>query len=91
MSLPVPESERKLSSLKHSQGLGRLSALSLLLYFGIGPCVNITMFGNEDLPSLVAPVAGVVLILAIIANPKKLRCHHRDFTAHMAASLALTA
>ena len=58
MSLPVPESERKLSSLEHSQGLGRLSALSLLLYFGIGPCVNITMFGNEDLPSLVVPVAG---------------------------------
>ncbi|RZV50374.1 MAG: hypothetical protein EX270_11520, partial [Pseudomonadales bacterium] len=39
MALPSPE-ENNLDMLEESQSLGRLSALSMLLYFLVGPYVN---------------------------------------------------
>ncbi len=70
MALPVPEGDAELDFLKHSEGLGRLSALSLLLYFAVGPYVNISMFGNQVLPSLVLPAVGILLMGLIIALPR---------------------
>jgi hypothetical protein len=70
MALPVPEASRDLDFLDHSRGLGRLSALSMLLYFVVGPYVNITMFGNEVAPSLAVPALGITLTGLIIAIPR---------------------
>ncbi|MEH6611245.1 MAG: hypothetical protein V7696_17875 [Halioglobus sp.] len=70
MALPVPEGDLDLDFLEHSQGLGRLSALSMLVYFLIGPYVNIFMLGNEVLPSLVVPFVGTLLMGLIIGIPR---------------------
>jgi hypothetical protein len=70
MALPVPEGDHDLDFLEHSQGLGRLSALSMLVYFLIGPYVNIFMFDNEILPSLVVPLTGAALMGLIIGVPR---------------------
>lgn len=70
MALPVPEAGRELDFLSHSEGLGRLSALSMLLYFLVGPYVNIEMFGNEYIPSLLLPFVGIALMGMIIGLPK---------------------
>jgi hypothetical protein len=70
MAMPVPEGDNQLDFLAHSQGLGRLSALSMLLYFAVGPYVNIMMFGNDLLASLAVPAAGIILMGMIIALPK---------------------
>lgn len=71
MALPVPE-EGSLDFLQHSQRLGRLSALSMLLYFAVGPYVNLTML-NEPvplLPALLIPFIGIVLMLLFITLPR---------------------
>ncbi len=68
MALPMP-GEEKLDMLQHSQGLGRLSALSMLLYFVIGPYVNLTLFNNPVLPSIILPAIGVLLMAIIIGRP----------------------
>ncbi|QFU74330.1 hypothetical protein EY643_00955 [Halioglobus maricola] len=91
MALPVPEGGGELNFLEHSQGLGRLSALSLLLYFGIGPYVNITMFGNKMLPSLGVPAAGALLMLLIIAAPRTFKAAAVVFAVYTAAILSVTA
>ncbi len=70
MALPVPEGNRELNFLEHSRGLGRLSALSMLVYFLIGPYVNIFMMNSEVLPSLVVPSIGVILMALIISLPR---------------------
>lgn len=70
MALPVPEEDLELDFLQHSQTLGRLSALSMLLYFCMGPYVNIAIFGNDTLPSLVVPAIGILMMGLIIALPR---------------------
>jgi hypothetical protein len=69
MAMPVPGEDR-LDMLSHSQHLGRLSAVSMLLYFLVGPYVNISMYGNPVLPSLVVPGVGVLLAGLVIAIPR---------------------
>lgn len=61
--------DTELVFLTHSRTFGRLSALSMLGYFCIGPYVNITMFGNPALLSLVFPVIGGSLMLLIALRP----------------------
>ena len=68
MALPVPEGDLKLNFLEHSQGLGRLSALSMLLYFAVGPYINVILFGNGLVPSIVLPTLGIILCLLIITR-----------------------
>ncbi len=68
MAMPVP-GEGTLDMQEHSRTLGRLSALSMLAYFAVGPYVNVAMMGNALLPSLVVPGLGVVLMLFFIARP----------------------
>ena len=69
MALPVPDGDFSLDFLSHSQGLGRLSALSMLLYFAVGPYINILLFDNDLLASIALPLLGMILMLLIIARP----------------------
>ena len=91
MALPVPESSNALDFLEHSQGLGRLSALSLLFYFVVGPYVNISMFGNDILPSLALPALGVLLTGLIIALPRLFPSMSVLFFGYTVLILAVTA
>tara|TARA_R100001377_G_scaffold58683_1_gene35204 strand:- start:467 stop:1006 length:540 start_codon:yes stop_codon:yes gene_type:complete len=68
MSLTVPE-DGKVDMLKESQQLGRLSALSMLLYFLVGPYVNIVMYNNDVLPSIAVPAVGMLLMVLVISIP----------------------
>lgn len=90
MALPVPEGQRTPDFLAHSESLGRLSALSLLLYFAIGPYVNITMFGHGFLPSVAVPLVGAALMLLVIFLPTSFRTVSVLFSAYTALVLFLT-
>lgn len=91
MALPVPEASLELDFLAHSQGLGRLSALSMLLYFIVGPYVNIVMFGNEFLPSIVLPTIGIFLMGIIIGIPKLFPVMSVLFAIYTGVILSVTA
>ncbi len=90
MALPVPEGDRKPDLLAHSESLGRLSALSLLLYFAIGPYVNIHMFGNGLMPSLAVPLLGALLMALVIFLPRSFRVVSVLFATYTAGILLLT-
>ncbi|TDG11641.1 hypothetical protein E2F43_18185 [Seongchinamella unica] len=91
MALPVPEGSGNLDFLVHSESLGRLSCLSMLLYFLVGPYVNVTMFGNPVIPSLVFPVIGIALTGMMIAVPRFFAGLAVVFAAYSALILSLTA
>ena len=94
MALPVPEAERDtLDFLQHSEKLGRLSALSMLLYFAVGPYVNLTMLA-EPVPlaaALTFPAVGITLMLLIIALPRFFPWFASLFAGYTAIILYLTA
>ena len=69
MALPVPD-EDSLDMLAHNRSLGRLSALSMLAYFALGPYFNLVMMNNPLLPSLVVPAIGIALMGLVMALPK---------------------
>lgn len=91
MALPVPEGSGNLDFLIHSQGLGRLSCLSMLLYFLVGPYVNVTMFGNPLVPSLVLPTLGIALTGLMIAVPRIFPLLTVFFVGYSVLILGLTA
>jgi hypothetical protein len=91
MALPVPEGITGLDFLQHSESLGRLSCLSMLLYFLVGPYVNVTMFHNPLMPSLILPAAGMVVTGLMIAIPRAFPWLAILFSAYTALILALTA
>lgn len=91
MALPVPEGSGNLDFLIHSESLGRLSCLSMLLYFLVGPYVNVTMFGNPLLPSLIVPAIGMILTGLMIAIPRFFSTLALVFAAYSALILSLTA
>ncbi|MFT5675060.1 MAG: hypothetical protein ACI808_000989 [Paraglaciecola sp.] len=68
MALPDPD-DGHYDMLVHSQGLGRVSAGSLLVYFLVGPYVNIFMFNNQVDLSIVVPSVGVFLMVLVICVP----------------------
>ena len=92
MALPVPE-EGRLDFLQHSQRLGRLSALSMLLYFAIGPYVNLTMLSEPVplLPALLVPAIGILLMLLIMTLPRLFPWFAVAFAAYTFMILYLTA
>jgi hypothetical protein len=92
MALPVPEAG-SLDFLQHSQQLGRLSALSMLLYFAIGPYVNLTMLNDPvpTLPALLVPAIGIVLTGMIIIFPRWFRALSVTFAAYSLFILYATA
>lgn len=89
MALTSPE-EGVLDMLKMSQELGRLSALSMLLYFLVGPYVNIVMYNNAVLPSLVIPLVGIVLMLLVIMKPARFAMWSILFAVYSISVLLLT-
>ncbi len=60
----------ELDFLAHSRSLGRVSALSMLGYFCVGPYVNLKMFGNPLLPSFGFPILGGTLMLLTMLKPE---------------------
>ena len=72
MALSVPENE-PMDMLQESQHLGRLSALSMLLYFLVGPYVNIVMYNNAVLPSIAVPSIGILLMVLVIVLPERFK------------------
>lgn len=91
MALPVPEGNGALDFLEHSRSLGRLSALSMLLYFCVGPYVNIALFHNEMLASLLVPAAGAAIAGLIIWWPRGFPVMSVAFATYTAGILAITA
>ena len=90
MAMPVP-GEGTLDMQEHSQTLGRLSALSMLAYFAIGPYVNVAMMGNPLLPSLVVPGLGVVLMALFVARPRWFSALALTFAAYSTLIVVITA
>lgn len=83
--------DTELDFLAHSQSLGRLSALSMLGYFCIGPYVNLTLFGNPMLPSVGFPILGVILMLLIVLKPAWFQVVAVIFFLYASVILYLTA
>jgi hypothetical protein len=69
MALPDPD-DGHFDMLMHSQSLGRVSAISMLVYFLIGPYVNILMFNNPLDLSIAIPGIGVLLMVLVITIPR---------------------
>jgi len=89
MALTEPATDT-FDMLQHSQKLGRLSALSMLLYFLVGPYVNIVIYDNSALPSMAVPIAGIALMLLTIFNPARFRIWSVLFAVHAVMVLLLT-
>ena len=89
MALTAPE-EGMVDMLKESQQLGRLSALSMLLYFLVGPYVNIVMYRNAILPSIAIPSIGIFLMVLVITMPSRFKLWSVLFSFYSIAVLAVT-
>jgi hypothetical protein len=89
MAVKVPEKET-IDMLAESQQLGRLSALSMLFYFLVGPYVNIIMYKNAVLPSILIPAVGIILMILVITNPRHFKLWSVLFLLYSLGILALT-
>lgn len=89
MALSAPE-EGTVDMLKESQHLGRLSALSMLLYFLVGPYVNIFMYQHAILPSLVVDAIGMLLMVLVITIPTRFKIWSLLFSMYSIGVLILT-
>jgi hypothetical protein len=83
--------DTELVFLDHSRTFGRLSALSMLGYFCVGPYVNIRMFGNPVFLSFLFPIIGSVLMLLVAFRPKWFQGLTVAFAMYAAVILFLTA
>ena len=94
MALPVEDydvaSDAELDFLNHSRTLGRVSALSMLGYFLLGPYVNIRLFENPPVPSVVVAGLGAVLMLLVAVRPAWFRALTVLFAGYALAVLYLT-
>lgn len=81
----------ELDFLAHSRSLGRFSAISMLVYFAVGPHVNVTLFKNPVLPSLVFPLLGISLMLLVALKPLWFRALSVAFACYTIVILYLTA
>lgn len=63
----------------------------MLGYFALGPYVNVTLFMNPVLPSVVIPLAGILLMLAMLFRPAWFEFTSVTFFAYAVALLFLTA
>ena len=89
MALSEP-GEGELDMLRESQRWGRLSALFMLLYFFVGPYINIFKFNAPVLPSLLAPSIGILLMGLVIGLPKHFRSWSVLFLLYSMSILLLT-
>ena len=83
--------DTELDFLAHSRTLGRVSAMSMLGYFAVGPYVNLTMFNNPPLPSFGFPILGVSLMVLMILKPQWFKSLSVVFTGYTILILVLTA
>jgi hypothetical protein len=83
--------DTELDFMAHSRSLGRVSALSMLGYFCVGPHVNITLFGNPTLPSFGFPILGGILMLLIALKPAWFKALSVAFACYAILILYLTA
>jgi hypothetical protein len=90
MALPVPDQD-KLDMLEHSQSLGRLSALSMLLYFAIGPYVNLVMYKSPTLLAIVLPLIGAMLMVLVMSLPRLFKPVSVAFAVYSVLILYVTA
>jgi hypothetical protein len=90
MALPDPDDEHY-DMLLHSQSLGRFSAMSMLVYFLIGPYVNIFMFDNSIRISIAIPALGVLLMLLVIVIPRWFKSLSVIFGTYSVIVMYLTA
>ncbi len=70
MALSAPDTG-DLDMLHENQHIGRLSALSMLLYFLVGPYVNVFMYNNAIMPSIAVPSVGILLMVLVITLPQR--------------------
>ena len=89
MALTLPE-QAQLDMLQESKKLGRLSALSMLFYFFVGPYVNIVMYDSAVLLSLIVPSIGVALMALVISLPNRFPLWSALFAAYSVAVVAFT-
>lgn len=82
--------DTELDFIAHSQSLGRGSALSMLLYFSIGPYVNIALFNTPVGPSIGFPMFGGVLMLLVMIWPAWFRSLSVVFACYALLVLYLT-
>lgn len=90
LSEPNSSNEGVYGMLEQSTQLGRLSALSMLLYFMVGPYVNIVMYDNALLPSIAVPLVGIVLMLLVIFIPSRFRIWSVLFACYSLAVVVVT-
>ncbi len=83
--------DTELDFLAHSRSLGRVSAMSMLGYFAVGPYVNLTMFDNPPLPSYGFPALGAGLMALMIVRPQWFKWLSVVFTGYTILILLLTA
>jgi hypothetical protein len=83
--------DAELDFLAHSRSFGRLSALSMLGYFCVGPYVNLTLFGNSLLASMIFPTVGGILMLLIALKPSWFKALSIVFACYAILILYLTA
>ncbi|MEM1113155.1 MAG: hypothetical protein AAGI11_14685 [Pseudomonadota bacterium] len=90
LAMPGTEEER-IDFLNHSQHLGKLSALAMLVYFLVGPYVNLAMYDNPLAPALAVPSIGVLITGLIIYEPSWFKPLSVIFAVYSALVLYLTA
>lgn len=90
LALPDPD-DGQFDMLLHSQTLGRISATSMLVYFLIGPYVNIVMFKNPIILSIGIPFVGMLLMVLVIVLPRWFKVLSVLFGIYSLAVLYLTA
>jgi hypothetical protein len=83
--------DSELDFLAHSRSFGRVSAMSMLGYFMIGPYVNLTMFGNTALPSFGFPILGGTMMVLMMLKPQWFKWLSVVFTGYTLLILYLTA
>ena len=89
MALSAPD-EGEMDMLKESQHFGRLSALSMMLYFLVGPYFNIFMYRNAIVPSIAVPSVGILLMVLVMVNPQRFKLWSVLFALYSVCVLALT-
>ena len=83
--------DTELDFLAHSRSLGRVSAMSMLGYFAVGPYVNLTMFDHPPLPSFGFPILGGSLMVLMLLKPQLFKWLSSVFTGYTVLILYLTA
>jgi len=83
--------DSELDFLAHSHSYGRVSALSMLAYFCVGPYVNIALFDYPPLLSIGFPLLGGVLMALVALKPAWFKYLSVIFAGYTILILYLTA